>query len=204
MFSGAPAHYGGGAGAPGPGAAAEPGADGFVRSVCRALRLAGYSGFFDFAGDGSGAAGAASGFAQGFVQRMSAVETTLHGHVWPVLATIVTLVIAANGGRAGSSLLMDAHFDPRRMPVEAVNYLEKNQIPGPVLSPDNWGGYLIYRLYPRIRVVVDDRHDLYGAQFFRSYLKMMQVERGGKNSSRRMRRRACCCREARLWRTFLL
>ena len=120
----------------------------------------------------------ASGVARGFVQRMSAVETTLHGHVWPVLATIVTLVIAANGGRAGSSLLMDAHFDPRRMPVEAVNYLEKNQIPGPVLSPDNWGGYLIYRLYPRIRVVVDDRHDLYGAQFFRSYLKMMQVERG--------------------------
>jgi hypothetical protein len=120
----------------------------------------------------------ASGVARGFVQRMSAVETTLHGHVWPVLATIVTLVIAANGGRAGSSLLMDAHFDPRRMPVEAVNYLEQNQIPGPVLSPDNWGGYLIYRLYPRIRVVVDDRHDLYGAQFFRSYLKMMQVERG--------------------------
>jgi hypothetical protein len=118
------------------------------------------------------------GFARGFVQRMSAVETTLHGHVWAVLAVLLTLGIAANGGRAGSSLLMDAHFDASRMPVEAVNYLEKNDVKGPMLSPDNWGGYLIYRSYPRIRVVVDDRHDLYGAQFFQSYLKMMQVERG--------------------------
>jgi hypothetical protein len=120
----------------------------------------------------------ASGIAQGFLQRMAAVETMMRGHLWPVLAVIVTLAIAANGGRVGSSVLMDAHFDPRRMPVEAVNYLEKNEVKGPVLSPDNWGGYLIYRSYPRIRVVVDDRHDLYGAQFFRSYLKMIQVERG--------------------------
>jgi hypothetical protein len=118
------------------------------------------------------------GFARGFVQRMSAVETTLHGHVWAILGVMVTLGIAANGGRAGSSLLMDAHFDASRMPVEAVNYLEKNDVKGPMLSPDNWGGYLIYRSYPRIRVVVDDRHDLYGAQFFRSYLKMMQVGLG--------------------------
>jgi hypothetical protein len=123
----------------------------------------------------------ASGIARGFLQRMSAVETSLHGHVWPVLAVIVTLVIAGNGGRVGSSLVMDAHFDPQRMPVEAVNYLEKNGVKGPVLTPDSWGGYLIYRLYPKTLVVVDDRHDLYGAEFFRSYLKMMQVERGWEN-----------------------
>jgi hypothetical protein len=120
----------------------------------------------------------ASGIARGFLQRMSAVETSLHGHVWPVLAAVVTLAIAANGGRVGSSILMDAHFDPKRMPVEAVNYLERNSVKSPVLSPDSWGGYLIYRSYPRVRVVVDDRHDLYGAEFFQSYLKMMQVERG--------------------------
>jgi hypothetical protein len=39
---------------------------------------------------------------------------------------------------------------------------------------------LIYRFYPQTRVMVDDRHDLYGEQFFRSYLKMMRVERGWK------------------------
>jgi len=118
------------------------------------------------------------GIGRGFFQRMSSVEGGLRGHAWPIIGIIVTLAIAANGGRAGSSWLMDAHFSPTRMPREAVNYLERNHVPGPMLSPDYWGGYLIYRLYPGARVVVDDRHDLYGAEFFKSYLKMMHGERG--------------------------
>jgi len=49
-----------------------------------------------------------------------------------------------------------------------------------VLAPDAWGGYLIYRLYPQRQVVIDDRHDLYGAERFRDYLSLMQVEPGWK------------------------
>jgi hypothetical protein len=120
----------------------------------------------------------AAGFARGFSKRMAAIELGLRGHVWPILAIAVTLSIAANGGRVGSSVWMDAHFDPSRMPVQAVNYLERHEVNGPVLSPDYWGGYLIYRIYPQARVVVDDRHDLYGEDFFKSYLKMVHVERG--------------------------
>jgi hypothetical protein len=116
--------------------------------------------------------------ARGFFGRMAGVESSLRGHAWPMLALVVTLWIAAQGGRVGSSLPMNAHFDPQRMPVEAVNYLEKNDVKGPVLGPDYWGGYLIYRLYPETRVVVDDRHDLYGEEFFKSYLKMVHVQPG--------------------------
>jgi hypothetical protein len=116
--------------------------------------------------------------ATGFSRRMAAIEVGLRGHVWPILAMAVSLAIAANGGRVGSSVWMDAHFDPQRMPVDAVNYLEKHNLPGPVLSPDYWGGYLIYRLSPKSRVVVDDRHDLYGEAFFKSYLKLVHVEPG--------------------------
>jgi len=122
------------------------------------------------------------GFGREFFGRMSAVEAWLRGHVWAIVAVVVTLLIAVNGGRVGSNLLMDAHFDPKRMPVEAVNYLEKSELNGPVLSPDYWGGYLIYRLYPKTRVVVDDRHDFYGDEFFKSYLKIMHVERGWEES----------------------
>jgi hypothetical protein len=117
-------------------------------------------------------------FSRGFVQRMADVEVRQCGHLWPILTIVVTASIAANGGRLGSRVLMDAHFDPERMPVQAVNYLEQHEVSGPVLSPDYWGGYVIYRLYPKSRVVVDDRHDLYGEAFFKSYLKMMHVERG--------------------------
>jgi hypothetical protein len=113
-----------------------------------------------------------------FFERMTTVEAGLRGHVWAIAAVVVTLLIAVNGGRVGAGVLMDAHFDPRRMPVGAVDYLQKSGLKGPVLSPDYWGGYLIYRLYPETRVVVDDRHDFYGDEFFKSYLKMMHVERG--------------------------
>lgn len=118
------------------------------------------------------------GLSHGFIQRMADVEVRQRGHLWPIVAIVLTVSIAANGGRLGSSVLMDAHFDSKRMPVQAVNYLEQHEGSGPVLSPDYWGGYLIYRLYPKSHVVVDDRHDLYGEEFFKSYLKMMHVERG--------------------------
>lgn len=114
----------------------------------------------------------------GFSRRMSAVDARLGGHLWPLIATVATLLIAANGGRVGSSLWMDARFDPKRMPVDAVNFLEQQRPEGPVLSTDSWGGYLIYRLYPKAQVVVDDRHDLYGEEFFKSYLRTIRVETG--------------------------
>jgi len=115
---------------------------------------------------------------RGFFQRMARVEAKQRGRLWPLVAVVVTLALVAHGGRVGSSVGMDAHFDPKRMPVEAVNYLQRQRVSGPILSPDYWGGYLIYRLYPKARVVVDDRHDLYGEEFFKSYLKTVHVERG--------------------------
>ena len=117
-------------------------------------------------------------FGTGFFRRMAGIEMGLRWHLWPILAVLVTFLISVNGGRIGSDQVADARFDPKRMPVLAVDYLEKQKIPGPILSTDSWGGYLIYRLYPEAQVVVDDRHDLYGEEFLRSYLKMIRVERG--------------------------
>ena len=133
---------------------------------------------------------------------MAAVEAQLRGHVWPILALVATLSIAANGGRVGSNRVMDAHFDPKRMPVEAVNYLEKHEVNGPVLSPDYWGGYLIYRLYPKTRVVVDDRHDLYGEQFFQVLFEDDASGAGWEEFLDSMRLPAYCCQGRRRWRTF--
>jgi hypothetical protein len=114
----------------------------------------------------------------GFLQRMKAIELSLRGHLWPVAAIVLTGWIAAHGGKLGARLVMDAHFDGKRFPVAAANYLETHDVQGPLVSPDDWGGYLIYRLYPRVRMVVDDRHDYYGEEFLKSYLKMVRVEPG--------------------------
>ncbi len=113
-----------------------------------------------------------------FLQRMKAMELSLPGHVWPIAAILLTCWITAHGGKLGTTPLMDAHFDAKRFPVRAVDYLGKHDLQGPLLGPDYWGGFLIYRLYPRVRMVVDDRHDFYGEEFLKSYLKMVHVEPG--------------------------
>jgi hypothetical protein len=115
---------------------------------------------------------------RGFFGRIGEVDSQLRGHLWPVLSVAGTLVIVLHGGRIGSNQLVDAHFDQNRMPVEAVSFLRGERINAPILGPDYWGGYLIYGLYPQEKVVVDDRHDFYGSEFLKSYLKMIHVENG--------------------------
>jgi hypothetical protein len=115
-----------------------------------------------------------------FLQRMEAVEFSLRGHPWPIAMVMLACWIVAHGGTLGATPLMNAHFDAKRFPVSAVDYLEAQDkdVQGPLVAPDDWGGYLIYRLYPRVRMVIDDRHDFYGEEFLKSYLKMVHVEPG--------------------------
>ena len=116
-----------------------------------------------------------------FLQRMHAVESSLKGHLWPFAAIALSCWASAHGGNLGKTQVMNAHFSPQRFPVAAVDYLQA--LPGQeaILTPDSWGGYLIYRLYPQVKVVIDDRHDFYGEQFLKSYLKMIHVEPGWNN-----------------------
>ncbi len=114
----------------------------------------------------------------GFFRRMKEMELGLRGHLWPAVLSVVALCVALNGGSIGANRLMDGHFSSRRFPVEAVNHLEQGEPWGPIFAPDYWGGYLIYRFYPKTRVIVDDRHDFYGESFLRDYVTMIHAEQG--------------------------
>ncbi len=113
-----------------------------------------------------------------FLRRMQILDSGLHGHLWPVAAAAVICWVAFHSTALGGKSLMNAHFDRKRFPVAAVDYLAKRRAEGPLFAPDYWGGYLIYRLYPGTKVVIDDRHDFYGEPFLRSYLKTIHVEPG--------------------------
>ncbi|HEY6767811.1 MAG TPA: hypothetical protein VI386_23910 [Candidatus Sulfotelmatobacter sp.] len=113
-----------------------------------------------------------------FWRRMRKIEASLGGFLWSVAALAIAFGIALNGGRLGSWQLLNAHFSERRFPATALDHLEANNNWGPILAPDYWGGYLIYRLYPQVLVVMDDRSDLYGENIFRDYLAMTQARPG--------------------------
>jgi hypothetical protein len=108
--------------------------------------------------------------------RMEKLEMHFQGHLWLVLAFVLGLWACMHGGRLGSTQLINAYFDDKRFPVEAAEVIAKRDIREPIFCPDQWGGYLIYRLYPQTKVLVDDRHDLYGDQFFKDYLKVVFIQ----------------------------
>jgi hypothetical protein len=111
-----------------------------------------------------------------FGERMSNLELHFRSHFWIVLAFALGLTACINHGKLGSVQFIRAYFDPKSFPVDAAEVLAQRNIREPIFCPDSWGGYLIYRLYPQNKIVVDDRHDLYGEQFLKDYLKVMQVE----------------------------
>ncbi len=115
---------------------------------------------------------------ESFASRMTRMETSMRGHLWPGAVVLLGLVICLHGGKLGSRRLLDAHFSATRFPVQATDRIVQIGLREPVFCPDYWGGYLIYRLYPQDKVVVDDRHDLYGEPFFKNYLKAVLVEPG--------------------------
>lgn len=110
-----------------------------------------------------------------FASRMTGMEGQFRGHLWPVAAMLLGLWVSAHGGLVGSSQVMNAHFREKRFPVQAAEVIAQSGVRQPIFAPDYWGGYLIYRLYPQTKVFVDDRHDLYGDQFIKNYLKVILV-----------------------------
>jgi len=57
-----------------------------------------------------------------------------------------------------------------RYPEEAVDFILKNNIKGPIFNGFNIGGYLIWRLYPSYKVFVDGRTEVYGKEFMDEFV----------------------------------
>jgi hypothetical protein len=110
-----------------------------------------------------------------FSVRMDGMQTTLRGHLWATLVLVLGTWVCLHGGRLGSQTLMAAHFSDQRFPVKAVDAIQEMGIREPIFCPDNWGGYVIYRLYPTNRVFIDDRHDFYGQTFVKQYTEILHL-----------------------------
>jgi tetratricopeptide (TPR) repeat protein len=57
----------------------------------------------------------------------------------------------------------------RGYPNKAVDFLEKNNIEGNFFNDFNSGAYLLGRTFPKIKVFIDGRTEVYGADFFKKY-----------------------------------
>ncbi|HKO24802.1 MAG TPA: hypothetical protein VJY65_08695, partial [Chloroflexota bacterium] len=67
----------------------------------------------------------------------------------------------------------------------AVAYLRTHRPAGPLLNSYDWGGYLIWTLYPRVRVYVDGRPDMYGDAFMDLFVRTWRAQPGWQATLRR-------------------
>jgi len=61
-------------------------------------------------------------------------------------------------------------------PEKASEFILKNNLPKNIFNLFNYGHYLIYKLYPKYRVFIDGRTELYGKEFFEDYLKIRDAD----------------------------
>jgi len=78
-------------------------------------------------------------------------------------ALLLVLILAGAGSKIAVELvrMRDPAIWGRGLPLEAVDFMRDHQLPGQMFNSYNWGGYLIWSLYPDEPVFVDGRTDLY-------------------------------------------
>lgn len=64
----------------------------------------------------------------------------------------------------------------RNFPEHAVNFLVDNHVRGNMFNEFNSGAYVVGRCFPDIKVYIDGRTEVYGPEFFKHYLKIVQKE----------------------------
>jgi hypothetical protein len=83
---------------------------------------------------------------------------------WHLVSVAGALVVAALLYAPSPPKLFRAEFDPKSYPAAAIDTLRRHPS-ARIFTFDQWGDYLIYRLYPRTKVFVDGRSDFYGDDF---------------------------------------
>ena len=73
------------------------------------------------------------------------------------------------------------NFNPQVFPIRAADWLEENPVEGNMFNEFNWGGYLLYRLWPCELVFVDSQSDFYGEPLMRDYETMMFAQNDWKS-----------------------
>lgn len=66
-------------------------------------------------------------------------------------------------------------LDDRAYPVAATAFLERNSLDGNVFNSYSYGNYLLYARYPRNRVFIDGRVDMYGIEPLRLFERVLSA-----------------------------
>ncbi len=93
---------------------------------------------------------------------------------WHVVSAVGFALVAALLFAPRPPKPFRAEYDPKSYPAGAIEVLRGDST-ARVFTHDEWGDYLIWRLYPTGKVFVDGRSDFYGDDFENKYIDVMNV-----------------------------
>jgi hypothetical protein len=96
---------------------------------------------------------------------------------WHVVSVAGVLLVAALLYAPHPPKRFRAEFDPQSYPAGALETLRRDSS-AHIFTFDQWGDYLIYRLYPSTKVFIDGRSDFYGDDFEKKTLEVLNVNYG--------------------------
>ncbi len=88
-------------------------------------------------------------------------------------AVLLAAVVCANV--VSDHIAAELDREQSRFPARAASFLDAQKLPAPLFNSYDFGGYLIWRLYPRYRVYIDGRTDLYGHAFLDNFIQVYNV-----------------------------
>lgn len=111
--------------------------------------------------------------------QLTMLQKPLRGIFWPILLGLGLVMLIAVNQVTQKEPLLD--FDHRVFPVQAVDWLKEHPQSGLMFNEFNWGGYLLYRLWPDQRVFLDSQTDFYGEALMREYEQVITASEGWEN-----------------------
>lgn len=97
--------------------------------------------------------------------------------IWTAAALTMLVALVAAGGRAGEPSLLNARFDPRIFPVDAVTEARRAGLTGKLFNDVTWGGYLLLT-WPEQKVFMDGGTDHYGEALVSEAIGIAALEDG--------------------------
>ncbi len=113
------------------------------------------------------------------VNELSELDAIGRFHVVSVAgaAIVIALILAPHPPKR-----FRPEFDPNTYPASAIAKISTDVLDrggaAHIFTYDQWGDYIIYRLYPRTRVFLDGRTDYYGADFVQKAIDAQNVKDG--------------------------
>ena len=104
-------------------------------------------------------------------RNLAQIDGSVRGYLWPALGVACVIGLALAGS-------LRFAFNEKRFPVAAVEFMKQEAITGNMFNDDEFGDYIIFAAWPKYRVFMDGRSDMYGEKLGAAYFKVTNLQPG--------------------------